>query len=178
MSDLNLLPLKGYELWQIRGANSVMALESLGYTVPERWFAHHPGAEFGFLARLGQRECLLLTKTSLNKTGALTGDALAAVEDTYTFARDDVLLVLEGKHWIQLMLQICSFDFSTAEPCQLVMTNAAGVSIWVRIPASEEAVLIGCDPGYSRYLMTTLEHVISDLKRNDTTIHKKIGAAL
>ena len=162
MGDLNLHLLQGYELWQIRGANSVTALESLGYTVPERWFAYHSSAGLGFLARLGQRECLLL-----NKSGAVTAGALAATEDTYVFARDDVLLALEGKGWTTLMLQICSIDFSAATPGQLVMASAAGVSIWVRIPAGEEAVLIGCDPGYGKYLITTLEQVISELKRSD-----------
>ena len=60
------------------------------------------------------------------------------------------------------MIEVCSFDLGSSHPPQFVMASAAGISIWMRIPAAGEPLLIGCDPSYGYYLVSTLEQIIQD----------------
>ena len=164
MAALHLARLEHAALLQIRGSGSLAALEAENCEVPEEWFTYRSTAaldtqRLDFVARLGSRECLLFSHRD-----AQLADRIAAtgVADTWVFPRDDTLLTIEGERWAEMMLQVCSFDLGTAHPPQFVMASAAGISLWMRIPAVGEPLLIGCDPGYGRYLVSTLEQIIQD----------------
>ena len=164
MTALHVTRLDNATLLQVRGSGSLAALAAENCEVPEEWFTYRRTAALNterldFVARLGTRECLLLAEADDRRADRI---AAAGVADTYVFQRDDTLLRVEGDHWAEMMLQVCSYDLCSALPPQFVMTSAAGISIWMRIPAAGEPLLIGCDPSFGHYLVSTLEQITQD----------------
>ena len=164
MAALSVTHLERAALLQVRGSGSLTALAAESCEVPDEWFTYQRTTDLNtqgldFVARLGSRECLLFFDLDERLADRLSVTPFA---DTYVFPRDDTVLKIEGEHWAEMMLQVCSYDLCNAQAPQFVMASAAGISVWMRIPAAGEPLLIGCDPSYGHYLVSTLEQVIQD----------------
>ena len=164
MAVLSVIHREPAALLQIRGSGSLAALAAMNLEVPDAWFTYGSTASLDpqrldFVARLGSRECLLYCDQDEQLANRI---AATVVADTFVFPRDDTVLAIAGERWEEMMLQICSFDLGSSQPPQFVMASAAGISIWMRIPAAGEPLLVGCDPSYGDYLVSTLEQIIQE----------------
>lgn len=147
-SAIRIERLAERSLWQLTGTRS----DALA-GAPRDWFSYSPGDALDFVARIGEDAWLLMNGGEEPPT---------TPPDGHCFPRDDSLLVVSGDAWRELMLEICSHDFSRAAGSDFVMTRAAGVAIWVRVPVAGEPVLIGCDPSYADYLTQVIESVADE----------------
>jgi len=148
IGDLRIEHLEEQSLWHLTGTSP----QSLA-NAPRDWFTYFPGDALEFIARIGEHAWLILNAAE-GSPGVPSGG--------HCFPRDDCLLVISGGDWHSLMHAICSFDFASAAPYDFVMTQAAGVSIWVRVPVESEPVLIGCDPSYGHYFTGVLQEAAAD----------------
>lgn len=121
-------------------------------------FSYRKVATNQFIARLGVEEFLI----NLNNF-----DSNVLNEKQYAFQRGDVVFELSG-NWRALMSEVCIYDFRQASPGDFAMVSVAGVSVWMLIP-DDASLVVGCDPTYGHYLLTTLQ------KQIDSSPFLKIG---
>lgn len=114
-------------------------------------FEYQNGDEYQFVAKLGEEEFLL------NQQG-FNMDLVEAQQ--YAFQRGDAVFRLSGQ-WLNLMSEVCVYDFRQARPGNFLMVLVAGISVWMLVPESNGDLIIGCDPTYGHYLYETLQNQIN-----------------
>ncbi|MBS99873.1 MAG: hypothetical protein CMI01_14500 [Oceanospirillaceae bacterium] len=119
--------------------------------------------------------------TALEMTGALVartgkdeymaflpaGQQLSGCE--WCFPRNDRILVVQGEGWIELMLQLCQFDFRKMQPGDWLMASVAGVNCWLYREQQSGALMIGFDAGYDHYLSEIFSTLVRELGGKDST---------
>lgn len=133
-------------LHQLLGPGAATALAEAGLPCPEAEQSA-AGYEAGFIARLGNEHFLVADET---------GWAPPEAGPPWPFPRADLVLRLTGA-WAETLRELCPHDPGRLPPEGWLMAAVARVNVWLYRPAGSDALLIGCDPSYGRYLQTTLE---------------------
>ncbi len=166
MNALALNSRTGLDCYLLTGPDSAATLAGAGLPAPQTMLAavEQQGA---IVARTGRDEFL-----------AILPQALTAPAGGWCFKRADRVLALSGDGWIDVMAQLCQFDFRTLQPGDWLMAQVAGVGCWLYRERETGALLIGFDTGYSHYLENTLRSVVADIDRVGAgTFHSVSSAA-
>lgn len=155
----SLLPMSGGSLMHVRSNNARASLDSLNLQVPDKPFHYSSIGELGFIATLGQSEFLLYADKANDTLVRLETDLGS---QAYVFPRDDLIVRLGRVDWKQVLLYVCSFDFSKCNAGEFILANMAGVSTWFRIPDENAPLVFGCDPSFGHYLQHTMRDVIRE----------------
>jgi sarcosine oxidase, subunit gamma len=144
----------------IKGSDAPALLQQLGIAIPTR---PNSVVHWGSDAPFGSGRCLRQGNTEFLIELASFG--IPAQLADHVLIRSDHSLLLTGAHWPQDLAQLCSFDFERLqqEPDLVVMTLLAGISVTlIREPAksaSDFALRLWCDPGFSVYLRQCLHSI-------------------
>ncbi len=156
----NLERVTQLSYWHVRGAMSA-SQEAAGLDWFHQISIDEASPDYsGFIACTGTTEFLVLDKTD----SALIKKLQAQADDSqlHLFPRDDAVFMLHHPHWSKLLLEICSYDFSTAKKGQFITASMAGVGCWFVIKAPDaKQIMFGCDPSYEVYLQETILDVLN-----------------
>ncbi len=142
-SSENLLHLRGANLYEVLARFEASDLEM---------FRYKNLAEDQFIAKLGMEELLICSEIDLS-------DSLESGQ--YAFQRGDAMFELSGD-WKALMSEVCIYDFRQSRPGDFLMASVAGVSVWMLLPEADEPLILGCDPTYGHYLLSTLQRQLEE----------------
>ncbi|MDG6774340.1 hypothetical protein QCB45_08345 [Thiomicrorhabdus sp. ZW0627] len=142
-SSENLLHLRGANLYEVLARFEASDLEM---------FRYKNLAKDQFIAKLGMEELLICSEIDLS-------DSLESGQ--YAFQRGDAMFELSGD-WKALMSEVCIYDFRQSRPGDFLMASVAGVSVWMLLPEADEPLILGCDPTYGHYLLSTLQRQLEE----------------
>lgn len=158
LADFSMLPKFG-----CKGPVAAEWLSSAGLPLPEssnHWLPHHGG----LIARLGSNEYFMEAGTDTDwVTPMMTAEQLP---DLTPVLRHDASLLLAGSQVNDLLLQVCSYNFSELDVAArpLVMTLIVGVSVVVvPLPGAVRTYRLWCDPTLAPYLYRTLLAIAHEL---------------
>lgn len=148
--NLNLSSRDQLQGYLLTGPDSLPALGAAGLPTPEAVLS--ATAEQGALvARTGQDEYLLYLPAGQT-----------APDYEWCFTRSEKILAVTGEGWIELMAQLCQFDFRQMACGDWLMASVAGVNCWLYREATG-ALLIGFDRGYDHYLSDIFRTLVHEL---------------
>lgn len=153
----------------VKGPGAAAWLASLGVPVPDlpnSWLPL-PG---GLVARLGLAEFLVEGPEAAKLA------APPILHSVYPVLRQDTALVLRGERLNDLLLEICSVDFSALDPAArpVVLTSMTGVGV-TAIPCDESGVpciRLWCDGTYGEWFRETLAGVAGELTQSSQPHHQ------
>lgn len=158
LADFSMLPKFG-----CKGPVAAEWLRGAGLPLPElpnHWLPHNGG----LIARLGASEYLMEAGTDADWVTPLMG--VEQLPDLTPVLRHDASLLLAGSHVNDLLLQVCSYNFSELDAATrpLVMTLMVGVSVVVvPLPGVVRTYRLWCDPTLAPYLYRTLLAIAQEL---------------
>ncbi|GGB85238.1 hypothetical protein GCM10011352_08820 [Marinobacterium zhoushanense] len=150
MSNLNLTcrdRLRGYLL---TGPGSQAAITAAGLPLPEA------------VLSAVESDGALVARTGSDEYMAYIADPQLLPTYDWCFPRADRVFALKGKRWIELMAQVCQYDFRQMQPGDWLMASVVGVNCWLYLEANG-ALLIGFDSGYDHYMSDTFSTLLSEL---------------
>lgn len=156
MTSLNLSVRDDLVGYLLTGPESAAALTAAGLPQPEAQLSALE-ADGTLVARTGSDEYMAY----------LPGGQKAPVCD-WSFPRADRIFALRGEGWVDLMAQVCQFDFRKMQPGDWLMASVAGVNCWLYRQLDVDALLIGFDAGYEHYMSETFSTLVSELGGNES----------
>lgn len=150
----------------LKGSGAPAWLRDHGIDVPadansvHRW----PG---GRCLRLGHGE-FLVELDEADTHPPMPGPARDGGHETWMLLRSDHCVLLEGRGWLEVLPQACSFDLQrlTRAPDMVVMTLFAGITATLVLETATQspggqpfALRLWCDASYATYL----EHCLQQL---------------
>src|SRR5207249_7391607 len=99
-----------------------------GVDVPAATYETRRLADGGLIGRLGSGDFFLEGGTSGDLLARLQADLAGNPPRVYRVERQDATFVLSGPQAVNVLAQLCSFDFRSAPPGRLVLTRAGGVN--------------------------------------------------
>lgn len=158
LADVSMFPKFG-----CKGPVAAEWLSGAGLPLPElpnHWLPHHGG----LIARLGPNEYLLEAGTDVDwVTPMMSAEQLPGLTPVL---RHDASMLLAGSHVNDLLLQVCSYNFSDLDAATrpLVMTLMVGVSVVVvPLPGAVLTYRLWCDPTLAPYLYRTMLAIAQEL---------------
>lgn len=135
----------------LTGPESAAALDRAGLPLPEGVLkaAESKGA---LVARTGSDEYLAFLTTGMELPHC-----------AWCFERPDQVLSLQGEGWIELMAQLCQYDFRKMQPGGWLMASVASVNCWLYRSLDGARLLVGCDVGFGDYLKEIFGALVDEL---------------
>jgi sarcosine oxidase gamma subunit len=146
------------------GAMAWLAQHSISTPAQTNTWQPLDGGSWGCIARLGNSEFFIEEDGSSPAIARLANIDLTS--GVYPVLHEDSAFVLSGAEAESVLLQVCSFNFSSCDISQrpVVMTLMAGVSVLV-LPQMTGVIRryrIWCDPSVGGYLWSTLASVVNE----------------
>lgn len=157
MSNLSLSVRDELSGYLLTGPESADALSAAGLPLPEAQLSAEEAGE-ALVARTGSDEYLAFLPKGQNAPAC-----------AWCFPRADRILAVQGEGWIELMAQLCQFDFRKMQPGDWLMASVAGVNCWLYREQSGNALLIGFDAGFDHYLSDVFNTLVSELGGKEST---------
>lgn len=148
----------------LKGSGASTWLASRGIPVPGRHNSWRRTEAGSLIARLGETEFLLEDMQTPGVAVAVGHELGDAPGDVYPVLRQDVSLLLQGRHAGSVLLETCSLDFRElkAERGDLALTSMVGVSVLVMpVGILPSAYRIWADPSFGPYLWDTLLEIVA-----------------
>lgn len=157
MNTLNLSVRDDLNGYLLTGPESAAALAAAGLPMPEAQLSAQE-ADGALVARTGKDEYM-----------AFLPGAKGAPACAWCFPRADRILAVQGEGWVELMAQLCQYDFRKMQPGDWLMSAVAGVNCWLYREHSDGALLIGFDAGFDHYLSDLFSSLVSELGGKEST---------
>jgi len=125
LGDLSALPKLG-----VKGPGAEAWLRGQEVEVPPDTYDARPLADGGLVARLGAGDFFLEGGPAGGLLPRLR-ERVAGAAGVYPVERQDATFLLAGSRAPEVLAQVCSIDFATAQPRRLILTRAAGVNCGV-----------------------------------------------
>jgi len=136
LCDLSTLAKLG-----VKGPGAEAWLRGQQIDVPPATYDTHRLADGGRVIRLGSADFFLEAGASDLLT-RLDAALASAPPHVYRVERQDATFVLGGERAVNVLAQLCSFDFRSAPTGRLVLTRAGGVNCAVLPETAGEVLLI------------------------------------
>lgn len=162
---LQLSLLQGWQVYLLTGPRSQADLIAAGLT-PAQDLMSAVCQDGVLVARSGRDEYMVIQPPHC-----------PSLHGHWCFPRTETLLRLSGLDWIEVMAQVCAYDFRQLQPGQWLMAQVGGVGCWLYYEADSAALLIGFDQSYQHYLHSTLQQVVADLNAGLSPAGKTQSAA-
>ena len=162
-----LCDLSGLHRFGVKGPNADAWLKSQGVNGPAGINQWASLADGGIICRLATNEFLIEDGWRGNLAQRLATQCVYGACGVYPVLRQDGEMALAGERAIDLLVQVCSFNFKAlkAEGVEVVMTSMAGVGVTVirQEETPGPVYRIWCDPTYAPYLWETLLGIAKEL---------------
>ena len=162
-----LCDLSGLRRFGVKGPHADAWLSSQSVTVPAGINQWAGLADGGIVCRLATSEFLIEDGWRGDLAQRLAAQCTYGASGVYPVLRQDGEMALAGDRAIELLVQVCSFNFKAlkGESTEVVMTSMAGVGVTVirQEQASGPFYRIWCDVTYAPYLWETLLGIAKEL---------------
>ena len=166
-ASVALCDLSGLRRFGLKGSQADDWLNSQGVNTPvgiNQWAGLPDG---GLVCRLATSEFLIEDGWRGNLAQRLVAQCVYGISGVYPVLRQDGEMALSGERSIELLAQVCSFNFKAlkAESTEVVMTSMAGVGVTTirQEQAFGPVHRIWCDATYAPYLWATLLAIAKEL---------------
>src|SRR6476659_8101374 len=126
LSNLDTLPKLG-----VKGQGAETWLREQRIDVPATTYETARLADGGLIARLGSADLFLESGGPGELLAHLQAEIGRNPPLVYRVERQDATLVLAGEQSVNVLAQLCSFDFRSAPAGRLVLTRASGVNCMI-----------------------------------------------
>jgi sarcosine oxidase subunit gamma len=150
----------------VKGPDALAWLAQQSIPTPSQSNTWQPldSGSWGCIARLGNSE-FFIEEDGISPTIARLA-SVPLTSGVYPVLHEDSAFVLSGVEVESVLLQVCSFNFSSCDISQrpIVMTLMAGVAVLVlpQMTGMIRRYRIWCDPSVGGYLWSTLSGIVSD----------------